>query len=262
MVADKKHFTQYFLKSVVSATGQRVRQSLLALAGQHCVICQSPDTLLCQSCQNRIKKPQYRCDICGCALSAETTLRQCLACQRQPPAYKHVDYLGVYDGVLAQLIIRAKIYRQVSAIAAIRGLLEHYLLNNQLDLWGYSVLAMPTPKSRLLQRGFNLPSLIARQLSRHYQLPLMPLSAVTLPFYLHKQTTLNRRGRQQNQHHYRIHMPVNSQILIVDDIMTTGETVNQLATQLQMAGAKNIAVWVLARGQMHYLVGGEPGHKA
>ncbi len=96
-------------------------------------------------------------------------------------AYESLHYIGAYDDILSTLIIRAKVGKQLSAVIALQSLVDEFIgkpdtdnlntdnLNNGYR-WAehfadYHLLPMPIPRSRLMQRGFNLPLLLAKRLS-------------------------------------------------------------------------------------------------
>lgn len=220
-----------------------------------CLICQRVGSgVLCADCQASIEKPKYDCRICGCLINGETQALCCKQCLLKPPAYERLDYIGNYEGVLSELIIKAKITGKVAAIVALQSLIGGF--SRQYSTWGqtvadYHLLAMPTPRSRLMQRGFNLPLLLAQTLSKQFALPILPQNTVTLPFFVKKQAKLNRQQRQKNIHLYQINHKLSTKlpqkIVIVDDIVTTGTTIAQLSQKLRQEGVQNVAAWSVAR---------------
>ncbi len=210
--------------------------------------------VLCDACRKSVSKPEYCCQICGQAITGASLTLRCSQCLAKPPAYEHLFYVGNYDDRLSALIIRAKVARRLAAILALQILILDFA--EKYPDWGndfadYHLLAMPSPRSRLMQRGFNLPWLLAKTLSQCFGLPIVPQNRVTLPFWVKKQAKLNYRQRQKNQHRYIIHRqlsaPLPQKVVIVDDIVTTGTTVNQLSQQLRQENIANIVVWAMAR---------------
>ncbi len=183
----------------------------------------------------------------------QTAMQYCRACLSQPPPFEQLYFIGTYHQALADMVIAAKIARQTSALAALQTLVYYEIAINRQD-WqqryaGYKILPVPTPKSRLIQRGFNLPRIIAQLFADEMGLPIIGSHMVTLPWYQPKQAKMNRLQRQKNRHNYQIHHKLGKKILIIDDIVTTGNTVRELAVKLQQNHVETVAVWAIARGQ-------------
>lgn len=221
---------------------------IVKLLVNQCVVCQQSSAVpICSACLSQLQKPDSSCRVCAEPLNESVQSQRCKNCIDKPPAFDSVSYIGGYDGWLTELIIAAKVGKQVNAIAALR-----YLLQVKCDEWVLPnskavLLPMPSPKSRLMSRGFNLPALMAKQFARQHQLSILPPTAVTLPFYVPKQAKLSRQQRQKNRHHYQINTPLPENIVIIDDIITTGSTVGELARKLKSKSVKSVAVWSIAK---------------
>ena len=121
---------------------------------------------------------------------------------------------------------------------------SNHALTNQIDL----IIPMPMHNARLKERGFNQALELARIISKSRQIKLDYTSCerirltppqASLPL---KERIKNIRGVfscQQNLH--------NLNIAIVDDVMTTGASLNELAKTLKEAGAAHVECWVIAR---------------
>ncbi|MGY0398797.1 MAG: ComF family protein [Ostreibacterium sp.] len=228
---------------------RQINYSAHVLVGARCAGCQKiGKAVLCQSCRDSITKPRQMCEVCGCSLKGKSYIQRCQNCITRPPAYESLQYIGNYDGVLSNLITAAKLGRQVEAITALRQLMRGYSQVFQ-RYSSYAILPMPIPKGRFMQRGFNLPSIIAQDLVRNYPLSLVPSTAVKLPFFVQKQAKLTLKQRQKNQHLYQIYYNLPKKIVIIDDILTTGNTMNALAKALRQEGVESIAAWAVARAQ-------------
>lgn len=114
------------------------------------------------------------------------------------------------------------------------------------------VLPVPLSKERRLHRGFNQSEELADILSEHYGWTLLPRQTV---FRRHRepQSTLKSADRVRNiKNAFEIngHIPKNCNILLIDDVFTTGSTLNELARTLKKSGAGKIFCWSLARPPM------------
>lgn len=235
--------------------GRWIGSPFNALLQTACVVCQHVGQgVLCKDCRGNIEKPKHDCAICGQAITGESVTPRCGQCLISPPPYESLHYIGHYNEVLSSLIIKAKVGKQIAAIVALQSLIDDFA--RQHPTWGktfadYHLLAMPTPRSRLMQRGFNLPLLLAKCLSKQFDLPVMSQKTVILPFFVRKQARLNRKQRQKNPHLYQINHKstdkLPQKIIIVDDIVTTGTTIIELSKKLRSENIKNLAVWAVAR---------------
>lgn len=111
------------------------------------------------------------------------------------------------------------------------------------------VLPVPLSNDRRLQRGFNQSEELAQILARHYGWTLLPRDTVfrrPAP----PQSTLKGAQRVRNiKNAFEIkgHIPKHCNILLIDDVFTTGATLNELAKTLEKSGADRIFCWSLAR---------------
>lgn len=114
------------------------------------------------------------------------------------------------------------------------------------------VLPVPLGKERLLQRGFNQSESIVGLLAQHYGWRTLPRHTV---FRRHRppQSTLKgseRRRNIKNAFEIREPLPKGCNILLIDDVFTTGATLNELAKMLKKSGARRVCCWTLARTPM------------
>jgi len=110
------------------------------------------------------------------------------------------------------------------------------------------ILPVPLHKSRYRERGFNQSIEIARTVAKELQIPL-DLNSCRRHRDTPHQTALSGKQRRKNMKNaFSIIKPINAQhIAILDDVMTTGSTVHELAAVLKKAGVSRVDVWVCAR---------------
>lgn len=114
-----------------------------------------------------------------------------------------------------------------------------------------SILAMPISKERRLYRGFNQCDDLAEHINQHYHIPLLKHHTV-LRQHKPPQSTLSQSERFKNiKKSFTINPNQlsnikNKRILIIDDIATTGASINELAYTLIQSGATEIFAWVVA----------------
>jgi ComF family protein len=184
---------------------------------------------------------QAHCPVCALPTPDAAICGHCL---REPPTYKCAQALFNYAFPIDQLIQQLK-YQEKLAIAPLFGkLLAEHWQGELPDLW----LPMPLHSRRLKERGFNQAVEMTRELSRltgvsmHHNLALRIRD--TPP-----QAGLKREARRKN---LRGAFACQSNIAdlhigVVDDVMTTGSTLDALTTTLKQAGAREVSCLVVAR---------------
>lgn len=110
------------------------------------------------------------------------------------------------------------------------------------------IIPMPLHPLRLRERGYNQAIELSRYLARHMKIPLLPDSCNRIR-HTPPQTELPWKDRHKNiRNAFRCEMDLSGQrIAVVDDVMTTGATLNELAKILRRQGAVEISNWVVAR---------------
>ncbi len=234
---------------------QRGQYQLNRLLGRRCAGCyRASQSSICATCLASIKKPRDYCQVCGVGLSAPSSTLRCRNCLTLRPAYERLYYLGNYEGHLREWIISAKIGQRAEAIEALRVLQREKITEWDMticqgEIDNFTLLPMPIPKGRFMQRGFNLPVLLALGLSKMTGLPVAHNRLVTLPWHTQKQARLSKKQRQQRRIPYQINDTLPKNIIIVDDVVTTGQTIEQFATVLRENGAKRVIAYSLSRRQ-------------
>lgn len=112
------------------------------------------------------------------------------------------------------------------------------------------IIPVPMYKSKKAKRGYNQSELIARDLSRRFKIPMDKKVLIKYKNTV-MQSSLGKEERIKNvQDVYKVQYMgkiKNKNILLVDDIYTTGATVSECKKMLQLAGAKNIGIIIIAK---------------
>jgi ComF family protein len=218
---------------------------LVAILAPHtCVVCGSEGRLLCGWCAPDAVLPlPERCYRCY-ALSADSAV--CQTCRRHSPL-RCVWVRAQYAGAAKELVYRLKFGRVSAAANAIVTLLDEaipYLPTETV------VTYVPTATGRVRVRGYDQSSLIARAFAKHHGLQFITALARGGQS---RQVGSDRKHRQaQAAQNYRSLRPEDvrgKQILLIDDITTTGATLESAAKILKKAGAKRIYAAVFAQKQ-------------
>ena len=204
---------------------------------------------LCQTCKNSIIKTSPCCSICQIALENTDICGACLSLQ---PYFDRAFVLGDYGNALETLITGLKFEKQLHY-----GKTLSDLFIAQLPSWyaekNFPTLLIPVPlhKKRLKQRGFNQALEIAKPIANTFSIPLDRFNCIRTKA-TETQMSLSKTKRKQNvANAFKVKATVTAKhIAIIDDVMTTGHTLNALANQLKKQGAQQVDVWCCARTQL------------
>ncbi len=234
----------------VNAVNTALRAIGAALLPRDCLLCSaaSNNAVLCPDCNDHLPRlTTQRCP--QCALPTPTADR-CGACLKQAPYFDATTAIWQYDFPIDRMIQSLKYSRRLAsadffgAELALLAVPPTTLLASPLDF----ILPVPLSAQRLKQRGFNQSVEIARPLARQLGIPL-ELKNIHRHRDTTPQTTLPWKERAKNiRHAFECHIDLTGKtVLVVDDVMTTGATLNELARTLKAHGAVRVENCVLAR---------------
>ena len=210
-----------------------------------CLLCQSPSQLnldICSSCQSQLIQTNTSCTICAKPMPNNAI---CGACIKTPPEFDQTFCLGQFESHLRKLILQLKFHEKLYA-SQVLGM----LMAKRLQAQGQPEVIIPVPLhlARLKQRGFNQSLEIAKILGKALNLSIDRTSCARVKFTL-PQTTLPAKKRPSNvRNAFTLNNSIDyKHIAILDDVMTTGSTANELAKLLKKAGAERVVVWCVAR---------------
>ncbi len=192
-----------------------------------------------------------RCSICSTPFSVETgDDHPCEECLRKRPAFQALHAPFVYEGAVMEAIHRFK-YGGKSMLAESLGPILADFAENVIQITdGLSVMPVPLHLKRLRQRCFNQSLLLARHLSRRLNIELDFLS-LRRHRYTTPQTGLGKEERRKNvKGAFRVEYPAavkGKTVLLVDDVATTGNTLNECAEVLERSECRSVICLVLAR---------------
>lgn len=217
-----------------------------------CVLCGAPGLAeldLCAGCLGDLPGIAPSCVCCALPLPEGTPATVlCASCQRAPPAYERCIALFRYQGLVSHLIGELK-FRQRLALARLFGhLLAEAVVWQSEGFWPELLVPVPLHPARRRERGYNQSLEMARVVGKVLNIRvdgrLVAKTVATAP-----QQSLTRAERLDNVRGvFSLCQSLKvRRLAIIDDVMTTGATVNELASVLRTAGAECVQVWAIAR---------------
>lgn len=213
-----------------------------------CILCRNPsDTLqdLCLPCKNELPYLLFACPHCA-KPSAQNT--PCLSCSNAP--YDRTHALFLYEVPATTLIMNLKFGH---ALMNARILGELFLEKIQSDWYRdkplpEAIIPMPMHPKRLQERGYNQAIEIARPIAKTLHLPL-ELTACQRLKHTAAQATLQAEQRGQNiKNAFGIIKKLSYRhVAVIDDVITTGQTMTEFCRILKQAGVQTIDAWCCAR---------------
>lgn len=216
------------------------------------ILCDKKTRPFCEACASQIKTiTPPLCPSCGHPFPGTDDVDHlCGDCILSPKAFSKARAFGYYEAILLQAIHAFK-YRGETPLGKHLG-----RLMAERDYVDFSVtsssLIMPVPlhPKRLRERTFNQALILARAVSRRFAIPL-DFTSLKRHRYTQPQIALGKAERQVNvRGAFQVVKPGNvkgAKILLVDDVYTTGNTLNECARVLIDNGADDVAVLTLAR---------------
>lgn len=200
---------------------------------------------LCGGCAGDLPRNTGACRCCALPLQGGQE-GICGACIRRAPHYAASVIPYLYAPPLDHLLLGLKFHRQLAHARLLGGMMAE-AISASGELMPEAILPVPLHPSRLRERGYNQALELARPLARALQLPIAG-GLVQRSLATAAQSSLQREERRRNVRGvFSAAVPLPRHIAIVDDVVTTGSTVNELARVLKRAGAERIVVWACAR---------------
>lgn len=188
------------------------------------------------------------CQICGGSVERHRFGVACEECWKKTQICANPCVIGWYEGALRESILLLK--RQPYLPQHLAELIEE--VSNHFE--GVTrVVPVPLHKERLRSRGFNQAAIIGREMSRVLAVPLDEVSLVRVTSSEKNRTGLDAKGRRDSvAKAFLVRRPrliEGEDVLLVDDVFTTGATVEACQEALMQAGANSVLIFALAQAR-------------
>lgn len=215
--------------------------------GNRCLLClgAARERSLCPACLGDLPWLDAACDGCGLPL-ADPAMRRCDDCRLTPPPWQQMQALFRYEFPIDRLIAALKYHERLLLADTFGGLLA-----DRADPADLPDLLLPVPvhAHRLRQRGYNQTALLMQQCARRLGIP-DDTHSLQRVHDTAMQKLLDRDARRANLAGAFVWRGPSLQgrhVAVIDDVMTTGATLDALAEVLLAAGAARVDGWLLAR---------------
>ena len=241
-----------------------IKRLLDIIYPRRCVLCLSSSQAskqmtmeLCDACQAELQVMTHACSRCGIALTTPSTSSQtkavCGQCLQKPPRYDRVVGIYHYQQPLVWLIQQMKFHKKLLIARLLSQLMAVHLkrlhANNQLSIPD-AIIPVPLHHKRQHERHFNQAEELAFIIEQTFPCTL-DTQYIERGIDTQKQSGLDAKQRRKNiKGAFKLKNKPSKKyrhVAIIDDVMSTGSTVNEIARVLKKSGIKKVDVWVLAR---------------
>jgi ComF family protein len=266
--ASRARRTGYYIGHIGQHLTDSVRQTVIGALdhtlGQHCALCAQPvptneradngwPNKVCHWCIDSLPGlNSARCPTCAIPVLAGST---CQECRVATPAFFATHVLSDYAPPIDQMLQQFKYASRLSVARTVGQTLCQRICDSrqpvaiELPAWPELIVPVPLSPKRLRERGYNQAALLARDIGKRLAIAYAPDILVRVTDLDGSQTNKTRAQRlavMRGQFRAKPHA-ANKRVLLVDDVMTTGATVNAAATALLNNGATSVRVVAVAR---------------
>jgi len=200
--------------------------------------------VFCEICLQKLNRINHPCTLCG--NENRNADQVCAACLYDPPRWQHLIAPLQYQGLTRELLMRFKFSESLElANSVIKTTIDSFVAQTPRP---EVLIPVPLHRQRLMQRGYNQAFEIAKLLSRELAIPvdtkclqrIRPTQAQAGLSAYKRQKNILKAFKASNQDDYQ-------HVAVIDDIVTTGSTANEVTKTLHRVGIEFVEIWGLAR---------------
>jgi ComF family protein len=240
----------HYLRKILQHWPQSLLPSLCALCGARC------GGAVCAPCHAQFVTRTPRCPRCANPAGALDARRECAACLVLRPAFDATlagaDYLAPLD----QLVLQLKFGRALALAPWFAEVVRDSVLAEPGFVLPDVLCPVPLGPRRLVERGFNQALEMARPLARHLGIPLRARLAIRALDTRAQSIVAPDQRRRNMRGVFTVAQDALAEVRgrhigIVDDVMTSGHTLGELAAAFKRSGAARVSNLVFARTPPH-----------
>jgi len=213
------------------------------IAPTRCAGCELPGAVMCAQCVGSLPRVAYEhaCPLCGAPFGALV----CTECWQTRYAFEHAIALGELSGALARAVVLHKDAGERRLGRVLGGLLGEAVQARWGD-WGDAVCWIPPSAAAIARRGFDHGRSLAVPVAAAH--PALPCAPMLVRPRARDQRVLGRDARLASAtDSFQATGSIPARVIVVDDVMTTGATLDAAAQAILSAGAESVRVAVVAR---------------
>jgi ComF family protein len=221
------------------------RVALDLLFPQWCIGCGREGDYICRACRQGL--PVIAPPICPRCGRPQSKGVVCRDCTDEPAEIDGIRSPFVFDGVIRQVIHELKYQNLRALVPSLAGLLHDYLVENPIP--GNVLVPVPLHRKRWRERGYNQSALLARELGRLSGLCVVEDCLVRHSYALPQARSAGVSERQKNVANAFTCLDERlkgKQVILIDDVSTSGATLNACAAVIKSAGAAQVWGLVMA----------------
>ena len=213
------------------------------LFGGSCFLCRGEaEALLCRACDADL--PRLGANLCPRCALASPAGAVCGRCLTQPPAYDATQAALAYTFPADALVQSLKFRGELALAPFLGNLMLERISSSDVDC----LIPVPLSLPRLRSRGYNQALEIARHVARAARTPLAPeLCERVRDTPAQMDLPLEERHKNVRGAFHCPSLVGGKTVAVLDDVMTTGATLDEIAATLKRAGAARVVNWVVAR---------------
>jgi ComF family protein len=229
------------LQTAFSRLFNRILNPAICLGCAHRL---STRLFFCPACLNRLEPVKNPCKRCGEENSTSDLC--CAACLFDPPRWQGLVAPLKYQGLTRNLLLQLKYADSLHlANSLVSCFIDAYIRVNPAP---EVLLPVPLHRLRLLERGYNQAFEVARVLSQLLDIPV-DTQALSRIRHTDSQSGLSAHKRAKNTLGAFAYQPSRpyARVAVIDDIITTGSTANEITKTIHRSGCHEVEIWGLAR---------------
>ena len=228
-----------------------------ALLPSSCALCGGRcEGAVCPPCHAQFVTPATRCPRCANPVGIADAGRECAACLKERPAYDATVAGADYLAPLDQLVLQLKFGGKLALAPWFAQVLRDAVIDRRGFVLPNVLCPVPLGRQRLAERGFNQALEMARPLARSLGVPLAARLAIRARDTLAQSGVAPDQRGKNIRHAFTVApealaMVRGQHVGVVDDVMTSGHTLHELAATLKANGAARVSNFVFARTPPH-----------